>query len=32
VTKEGKKMVETVTEEINDFIETLSLIFNPKPI
>ncbi|WP_299121619.1 PadR family transcriptional regulator [uncultured Winogradskyella sp.] len=32
VTKEGKKLVETVTEEINDFIETLSLIFNPKPI
>jgi DNA-binding PadR family transcriptional regulator len=32
VTEEGKKMVDTVTEEINDFIETLSLIFNPKPI
>ncbi|WP_339623636.1 PadR family transcriptional regulator [uncultured Winogradskyella sp.] len=31
VTKEGKKVVDTVTEEINDFIETLSLIFNPKP-
>lgn len=30
VTKEGKKMVTTVTEEINDFIETLSLIFTPK--
>lgn len=32
VTNEGKKMVDTVTEEINDFIETLHLIFNPKPI
>lgn len=32
VTKEGKEMVVTVTEEINDFIETLSLIFNPNPI
>lgn len=32
VTKEGKKMVETVTEEINDFIETLNLIFNAKPV
>ncbi|GAB4159177.1 MAG: helix-turn-helix transcriptional regulator [Winogradskyella sp.] len=32
VTKEGKKMVESVTEEINDFINTLNLIFNPKPI
>ncbi len=32
VTKEGKKTVESVTSEINDFINTLSLIFNPKPI
>lgn len=32
VTKEGMKMVETVTDEINDFIETLNIIFNPKPI
>lgn len=32
VTKEGKRMVASVTEEINDFIETLNLIFNPKPI
>lgn len=32
VTKEGKKMVESVTEEINDFINTLNLIFNPKLI
>ncbi len=32
VTEEGKKMVETATEEIHDFIETLNLIFNPKPI
>jgi DNA-binding PadR family transcriptional regulator len=32
VTKEGKKTVESVTNEINDFINTLSLIFNPKPI
>jgi len=32
VTKEGKKTVESVTSEINDFINTLSLIFNTKPI
>jgi DNA-binding PadR family transcriptional regulator len=32
VTEEGKKVVDTVTEEINDSIETLSLIFNPKPV
>lgn len=32
VTNEGKKMAETVTIEINDFIETLSLIFNPKSV
>ncbi|WP_243473524.1 PadR family transcriptional regulator [Winogradskyella sp. MH6] len=32
VTKEGKKTVESVTIEINDFINTLSLIFNTKPI
>lgn len=32
VTREGDKMVESVTEEINDFINTLNLIFNPKPI
>lgn len=28
VTKEGKQMVTEVTEEINDFINTLQLIFN----
>ncbi len=28
VTKEGKQMVAEVTEEINDFINTLQLIFN----
>ena len=28
VTKEGKKMVAEVTKEINDFIDTLHLIFN----
>jgi DNA-binding PadR family transcriptional regulator len=32
VTKEGEKMVAIVTEEINDFIETLNLIFNPQTI
>jgi len=32
VTAEGKEMAIKVTDEINDFIETLNLIFNPKPI
>ena len=32
VTKEGKRMVADVKLEINDFIETLNLIFNPKNI
>ncbi|WP_299892192.1 PadR family transcriptional regulator [uncultured Lacinutrix sp.] len=31
VTKSGKKVINEKTNEINDFIETLSLIFNPKP-
>lgn len=31
VTNEGKKAVIAVTEEINSFIDTLNLIFNPKP-
>lgn len=31
VTNEGKKAVEAVTEEINSFMDTLNLIFNPKP-
>ncbi|WP_034060747.1 PadR family transcriptional regulator [Lacinutrix jangbogonensis] len=32
VTKQGKKAVEEVTQEINNFIDTLDLIFNPKPV
>ncbi len=32
VTSEGTKAVEEVTQEINNFMETLHLIFNPKPI
>ncbi|MEM6516108.1 MAG: PadR family transcriptional regulator [Bacteroidota bacterium] len=32
VTQEGKQVVESVTDEINDFIETLNLIFNLKPV
>lgn len=32
ITDEGKKMVVQVKEEINDFIETLNLIFNSKSI
>ncbi|WP_040252596.1 PadR family transcriptional regulator [Psychroserpens mesophilus] len=28
VTKEGKQMVSDVTQEINDFIDTLQIIFN----
>ncbi|MCL4115064.1 UNVERIFIED_CONTAM: hypothetical protein GTU68_021435 [Idotea baltica] len=31
VTEEGKKVVVEISEEINNFIETLNLIFNPKP-
>ena len=31
VTAEGKKVVTEVTEEINNFIDTLNLIFNPNP-
>ena len=31
VTKEGKQRVIDVTEEINDFISTLNVIFNIKP-
>ncbi|WP_452220613.1 PadR family transcriptional regulator [Lacinutrix salivirga] len=31
VTTEGEKVAEEVTKEINNFIETLHLIFNPKP-
>ena len=32
ITEEGKKMVVEVKKEINDFIETLHIIFNPKSI
>ncbi|MGB6267666.1 MAG: PadR family transcriptional regulator [Olleya sp.] len=32
VTKEGQKAVEEVTQEINNFIDTLNLIFNPKTV
>ena len=32
ITEEGKKMVVEVKKEINDFIETLNIIFNPKSI
>lgn len=31
ITGTGKKAVEQITEELNDFIATLSLIFNQKP-
>jgi DNA-binding PadR family transcriptional regulator len=30
ITDEGKKMVVEVKQEINDFMDTLNLIFNPK--
>lgn len=30
VTKSGKHVIEEQTKQINDFIDTLSLIFNPK--
>ena len=30
VTKEGKQAVEEITKELNNFIETLNLIFKPK--
>ncbi len=30
VTKEGKQVVKDATNEINDFVNTLQLIFNPK--
>ncbi len=32
ITSPGKKVVATKTNEVNDFIETLSLIFNPKKL
>ncbi|MCH2194376.1 PadR family transcriptional regulator [Kordia sp.] len=32
VTNSGKKVITEKTAEINDFIETLSLIFNPKSL
>ena len=32
VTSEGKKVADEMTQEINNFISTLNLIFNPKPI
>lgn len=32
VTASGKKAVEEVTKELNDFIETLSIIFNEKKL
>lgn len=32
VTASGKKAVEEVTKELNDFIETLSIIFNEKTL
>lgn len=32
VTKSGKKVITEKTKEVNDFIETLTLIFNPKTI
>jgi DNA-binding PadR family transcriptional regulator len=31
VTQEGKQAVLEISQEINNFIETLNLIFNPKP-
>lgn len=32
VTRSGKKAVEEITAELNDFIDTLSLIFNDKKL
>jgi DNA-binding PadR family transcriptional regulator len=32
VTKSGRKAVEQITRELNDFIETLSIIFNEKEL
>lgn len=32
ITSPGKKVVAKKTNEVNDFIETLSLIFNPKKL
>ncbi|MEM6687108.1 MAG: PadR family transcriptional regulator [Bacteroidota bacterium] len=32
VTNSGKKVIEEKTAEINDFIETLRIIFQPKPL
>ena len=32
ITSPGKKVVAAKTNEVNDFIETLSLIFNPKKL
>ena len=32
ITSPGKKVVASKTNEVNDFIETLSLIFNPKKL
>lgn len=32
VTKQGKQMVVDVTNEINDFIDTLNIIFNSKTL
>jgi len=32
VTKDGKQMVTDVTKEINDFIDTLQLIFNSETV
>lgn len=31
VTSEGRKVADEMTQEINNFIGTLNLIFNPKP-
>ena len=32
VTSGGKKVVVEITDEVNNFIGTLNLIFNPKPV
>ncbi|MFD2822730.1 PadR family transcriptional regulator [Lacinutrix iliipiscaria] len=32
VTKAGKQAVVEISQEINNFIETLNLIFNPNPV
>ena len=32
ITNSGKKEVVKMSDELNDFIDTLHLIFNPKPI